>query len=242
MTKNFKLILGAEIVVALVVVLVAVSGSRSETAQPTPTPTPTLTQETDLIETCMSKIEARSISQTWSRPPELDLEDNRKYWELQTNCGQVVIEAFKDKAPIAINSLRFLTDEKYFDGSPCHRLTTKSFYVIQCGDPTGNGTGSPGYQIMEENLPANSSGNYPAGTVALAKSAQPNTSAAQFFIVYKDTTLSPDYAIVGQIISGLDIIEKIANAGTLGNVADGLPKQNFGILTAEFSGKKPSSE
>jgi peptidyl-prolyl cis-trans isomerase B (cyclophilin B) len=92
---------------------------------------------------------------------------------------------------------------------------------------------------MEENLPKAGKNNYPAGTVAMAKGAQPDTSGAQFFLVYKDTTLGANYTIVGRVIKGLDLINKIAEAGIVGDVKDGKPKQNFGIVSAEFLENKP---
>ncbi|GAB4005436.1 hypothetical protein GCM10029992_53290 [Glycomyces albus] len=76
------------------------------------------------------------------------------------------------------------------------------------------GQGGPGYQYAEENLPVQGENNYPAGTIAMAN-AGPGTTGSQFFIVYDDTTLGPDYTILGQITSGLDIVEEVAAAGAV---------------------------
>ena len=94
---------------------------------------------------------------------------------------------------------------------------------MQCGDPTGTGTGGPGFNIPDENLPQQIDNNYPAGTVAMANSGLPGTSGSQFFLVYQDTTLGPDYTIWGSITSGLDILQTIASAGVVDGGADGAP-------------------
>lgn len=229
-----------EIVVALVVALGLIASRNSQpAASPQATPSARPTQQGSLVENCNGIISPRQITQTWGTPPELNFEDKRKFWSIQTNCGRVVVEVFRDEAPVTANSLRFLTDQNYFDASPCHRLTTSGFFVIQCGDPQGNGRGGAGYKIAEENLPAKGSVNYPAGTVAMANAGQPTTTGSQFFFVYQDTTLAPSYTVVGKVVEGLDIIAKVAAAGTLGDVRDGIPKQSFGILSAEFLSQKP---
>lgn len=243
MNTNFRRILIVEVVVAVIVIvflLAGRAGTPTVTPSQMPTPSSTITQESNLVESCTTEVTAKTSNDQWDSAPELDLKDERNFWTLSTNCGDIVIEVFPEKAPISVNSLRFLTDEKYYDGTPCHRMTASSFFVIQCGDPLGTGIGNPGYRIMEENRPASGTSNYPMGTVALAKGAQANTSGAQFFIVYRDTTLRPDYSVVGRVIVGMDIVTAIAEAGILGDAKDGKPKQNFGILNATFSKKKPA--
>jgi len=122
-----------------------------------------------------------------------------------------------------------LAKGKYFDGSLCHRLTTSGIFVLQCGDPTATGSGGPGFQYPDENLPANALNNYPAGTVAMANSG-PGTNGSQFFLVYADTTLGPDYTIWGKITKGLDIVQAIAKAGVVGGGGDGTPAQTIALL------------
>ncbi|WP_246033712.1 peptidylprolyl isomerase [Streptomyces hundungensis] len=128
---------------------------------------------------------------------------------LRTSQGAITFKALTDKAPCTTNSFRFLAEKHYFDGSHCHRLTTARLYVLQCGDPTGTGSGGPGYSFPDENL---TGATYPAGTVAMAN-AGPNTNGSQFFFVWKDTKLSPAYTPFGRVTSGLDVLKKIAAGG-----------------------------
>ena len=149
-------------------------------------------------------------------------------FSFQTNQGEIVIEAFPNKAPLTVNAMASLAQNKYFDGTICHRLTTAGIFVLQCGDPTGTGTGGPGFNIPDENLPQPVENNYPAGTVAMAN-AGPNTSGSQFFLVYQDTSLGPDYTIWGKITKGLQIVQSIAASGVIDGGTDGAPAQSVTI-------------
>lgn len=144
------------------------------------------------------------------------------------------------KAPITVTSIAALANAGYYNKSLCHRLTTEGIYVLQCGDPTASGSGSPtgwtGY--VDENLPKASGINYPAGTVAMANSG-PKTNGSQFFLVYQDTTLGPNYTIWGKITKGLDLVQKVGAVGAYqmnGQQAvyagDGYPIQTVEILKA----------
>jgi peptidyl-prolyl cis-trans isomerase B (cyclophilin B) len=146
---------------------------------------------------------------------------------IQTTQGAITIEALTAQAPCTTFSFRFLAQRRYFDRTHCHRLTTQGIYVLQCGDPTGTGSGGPGYSFNDENL---TGATYPAGTVAMAN-AGPNTNGSQFFIVWKDTTLSPDYTPFGQVIGGMKVLEKIAAAGddSQNGPGDGYPHRYVGI-------------
>ena len=149
-------------------------------------------------------------------------ESNKASITFTTNQGEIVIETTPAVAPLTVNAIAALAQKNYFDNTICHRLTTAGIYVLQCGDPTGTGTGGPGFNIPDENLPQPTENNYPAGTVAMAN-AGPGTSGSQFFLVYQDTTLGPDYTIWGSITSGLDILQTIASAGVVDGGADGAP-------------------
>ena len=157
-----------------------------------------------------------------------------KVFTLNTNCGQIVFKAFGKKAPITVRAMSFLAKAGFLDHSICHRLTTAGIYVLQCGDPTASGSGGPKFQYQNENMPPSTSGNYPAGTIAMANSGLDSngngTNGSQFFIVYKDSTLvPPNYTIWGVVTKGLDIVKKVAAAGVLGGGTDGTPKQTIAI-------------
>ena len=146
----------------------------------------------------------------------------------ETNCGNIVVTTVGVKAPITVTQLAKLAKGGYFDNSLCHRLTTQGLYVLQCGDPTATGSGGPNFTYRDENLPANTLNNYPAGTVAMANSG-PGTNGSQFFLVFADTTLGPNYTIWGTITQGLEIVKGIAKAGVKGGGADGTPNQSISI-------------
>jgi peptidyl-prolyl cis-trans isomerase B (cyclophilin B) len=151
-----------------------------------------------------------------------------KKFTLVTNCGNIVITTVGAKAPFAMTSIAALANGGYYDNSLCHRLTTQGLFVLQCGDPTATGRGGPQFTFPDENLPANTANNYPAGTVAMANSG-PNTNGSQFFLVYANTTLAPSYTIWGTITSGLDIVKAIAKAGAAGGAPDGKPAKTIAI-------------
>jgi peptidyl-prolyl cis-trans isomerase B (cyclophilin B) len=129
--------------------------------------------------------------------------------EFLTTQGVITVKMLTSQAPCTTFSFRFLASKGYFNGTHCHRLTTQGIYVLQCGDPTGTGSGGPGYEFNDENL---SGATYPAGTLAMAN-AGPNTNGSQFFFTWKNTTLAPDYTPFGVVTSGLNVLQKIAAAG-----------------------------
>ena len=160
---------------------------------------------------------------------------------LQTTCGNITFELYGAKAPQTVASFLQLA-KHYWDNSPCHRLTTQGIYVLQCGDPTGTGTGSPGYGFGVENAP--SDGDYPAGTVAMARGESPDTNGGQFFVVYKDTTLpvsTGGYSIFGKVIRGMDVVNAVAKAGTNSSTGDGAPTQPISILKVTVMEKKSAA-
>lgn len=151
---------------------------------------------------------------------------------LTTTCGDIVI-ALDPAAPETVRSTTFLAEQGFFDATACHRLTTAGIFVLQCGDPAGNGTGGPGYALPDENLPPEGEANYPAGTVAMAN-AGPGTAGSQFFLVYEDTTLPSAYTVFGTVTEGLDIIQEIASVGTEDGGQDGRPRQPMVIEQARI--------
>ncbi|TYK50813.1 protein kinase domain-containing protein [Actinomadura decatromicini] len=143
---------------------------------------------------------------------------------IKTNRGTLQVRLDAAKAPCTVNSLAFLAGKKYYDDTPCHRLTTSAgLKVLQCGDPSGRGSGGPGYKFANENT---SGARYTRGVVAMAN-AGPDTNGSQFFILYADATLSPDYTPFGQVTSGLDMVDEVAKAGAgdENGPGDGTPKR-----------------
>jgi peptidyl-prolyl cis-trans isomerase B (cyclophilin B) len=155
-----------------------------------------------------------------------------------TNAGVVKIAVDDAKTPCTAASFTYLASKKFFDNAPCHRLTTQGLYVLQCGDPSGTGSGGPAYRFADENLPTDRRPAYPAGAVAMANGG-PGTNGSQFFIIYKDSELSPDYTVVGQVTEGLDVVKQIADAGSDGaydpNPGGGHPKKPVTITSLTMS-------
>lgn len=147
---------------------------------------------------------------------------------IETNCGNIIIALAGAKAPITVTQMTTLAKGGFFNNSLCHRLTTQGLFVLQCGDPTATGTGGPNFTYRDENLPAATVNNYPAGTVAMANSG-PGTNGSQFFLVFADTTLGANYTIWGTITQGLVIVKAVAAAGVKGGGADGTPNQTIAI-------------
>ena len=140
---------------------------------------------------------------------------------LDTTWGQLSVQLDGVQAPCTVNSFLSLAEQGYFDGTDCHRLTTEGIFVLQCGDPTGTGTGGPGYSFADE---LSGQETYPAGTLAMAN-AGPDTNGSQFFIVYADTPLPPNYTVFGQVDpAGITAVAEAASAGTSTGAGDGPPK------------------
>ncbi|MET7285882.1 peptidylprolyl isomerase [Streptomyces sp. NPDC005573] len=163
---------------------------------------------------------------SWKKEPAMSIDTSAKYtMKLATTCGDIDVAMKPAAAPHTVNSFDFLANKGYFDHTKCHRLTTNGIYVLQCGDPTATGSGDPGYKLPDENLKDKSlKGNtYPTGTVAMAN-AGPNTGGSQFFLVYKDSPLPPNYAPFGTMdAAGLKVLNKIAAAGENTGGGDGAP-------------------
>lgn len=160
---------------------------------------------------------------------------------MSTNQGNVGLVLDNAKAPCTVNSFASLAQQGYFNDTPCHRLTTSpTLSVLQCGDPTGEGTGGPGYQFANEyptnqyqpdNPALQEAVLYPRGTLAMAN-AGPNTNGSQFFLVYRDSQLPPGYTVFGRIDdTGLATLDKIAAAGVDGGGQDGAPAQEVQVKT-----------
>ncbi|MDT5104988.1 MAG: peptidyl-prolyl cis-trans isomerase, partial [Mycobacterium sp.] len=158
-----------------------------------------------------------------------------------TNEGPIGLLLDNAKSPCTVNSFVSLAQQGYFDGTPCHRLTTSQVLdVLQCGDPTGQGTGGPGYRFPNE-YPTNqyklsdpalrAPVVYPRGTLVMANAGS-GTNGSQFFVVYRDSKLPPTYTVFGTVDqAGLTVVEEIAAAGVQDGTDDGKPKTNVTIET-----------
>ncbi|HXM57043.1 MAG TPA: peptidylprolyl isomerase [Candidatus Dormibacteraeota bacterium] len=216
------------IVLALGLVLASVAcggdqGDGGQAAAPPPATTaPSPTQAQAQAGPCHPGAAGSPSSARFNAEPAMALTAGATYSAvLATNCGNVTLALAAAQAPHTVNSFVFLAGQKYFDHSPCHRLTTAGIFVLQCGDPTGTGTGGPGYTIPDENL---NGATYPAGTVAMANTGRPHTGGSQFFLVYKDTSLPPSYTPFAKVSAGLDVLQQIAAMGTTSGGPDGAPK------------------
>ena len=159
---------------------------------------------------------------------------------VKTTCGDITFELDGTKAPQTVASFVNLAKNGYWAPSPCHRVTTEGIFVLQCGDPTGTGSGGPGYTFGIENAPAD--GKYPTGSLAMARTSDPNSNGGQFFITYKETQLPTDgggYTIFGKVTKGLDIVQKIAaNKALPPSPQDGTPVSPISILSVSVTEKK----
>ena len=199
--------------------------------------TSTAAERPTSVKGCAKPTSKAHVPATLKQPTSVD-KKLAKTMTITTNCGVITI-ALDPTAPQTVTNLATLARSKYFDGSFCHRLTTEGIYVLQCGDPSAQGNGSPGSWkgYKDENLPTKKILTYPAGTVAMANSG-PNTNGSQFFLVYKDTTLPPSYTIWGKIKTGLPLLLRIEKVGayqvdqSTGNAyyaGDGIPVQPIEI-------------
>lgn len=144
---------------------------------------------------------------TYAKPFDLQLEAGKTYSAtLETNHGTIEAELFSEDAPNTVNNFVSLAKEGYYEGTPFHRII-KGF-MIQGGDPTGTGSGGPGYKFADESIVK----DYEAGALAMAN-AGPNTNGSQFFICHADLRgrLPKNYTIFGKVTSGLDVVDAIAN-------------------------------
>lgn len=176
--------------------------------------------------------QAAGAPKNLGRPPKKPANEGMVQATAKTSEGDVVMQLDGSKAPCTVNSFAFLAQKNFFDNTSCHRLTTGGLNVLQCGDPTGSGSGGPGYEFPDENT---AGAKYPKGTLAMANSG-PDTNGSQFFMVYADSQLQPNYTVFGKITKGMDVLEKIAKAGS-NPKGDGAPKKKVTVQDVAIAGK-----
>lgn len=200
------------------------SASASASASPSSSAAPAVAEPAQHCTYTAAGTAARKVTRPPSSP------DYKASYQatITTNRGPIVIDLLNSKATCAVNSFVHLAGQKYFNNTNCHRLTTTGIYVLQCGDPTGTGSGTPGYGFANENL---TGATYTAGTVAMANTGQPNSNGSQFFLVYKNSPLPASYTPFGRITQGLAVVSDIAKAGSdnANGSGDGHPKQKVVI-------------
>lgn len=231
---------GVVVVVGLIYLLVALnSGDSTTTASTPPSETPPDAKTTS--GPCkFSSNPAKPASKPVDVPPDVDPTPNAGTAKVtvKTNQGDIPLTLDRAKAPCTTEAIEHLVKAKYYDGTTCHRMVSSdTLKVLQCGDPTGQGSGGPGFEIKDElaSLPKPAAGQqtvaYPKGTLAMAN-AGPNTNGSQFFMVYGDSQLPPNYTVFGTVdAAGLTTLDKIA-AGGITEGQDGAPKNAVKIETA----------
>jgi cyclophilin family peptidyl-prolyl cis-trans isomerase len=140
------------------------------------------------------------------QPPTMQIDQNKTYSAaLKTAEGEIIIDLDAKKTPVTVNNFVSLARDNFYNGTIFHRVMKD--FMIQGGDPKGDGTGGPGYKFADEPI----DGEYTRGTVAMANSG-PNTNGSQFFIMHKDYSLPKSYVIFGHVSKGMDAVDKIAEA------------------------------
>jgi peptidyl-prolyl cis-trans isomerase B (cyclophilin B) len=198
----------AALVLASALALAGCSGDDGDS--PTAEDTAPTSASADATQ-CSYQPDGSSPAKEAATPPATPAVTGTVHVDMKTSVGSLGLDLDADAAPCTVNSFVSLAKQGYFDDTTCHRLTTEGIFVLQCGDPTGSGSGGPGYSFPDE---LQGDETYPAGTLAMAN-AGPNTNGSQFFIVYGDTQLDPNYTVFGTVDSaGIDLVKKVARDGT----------------------------
>jgi peptidyl-prolyl cis-trans isomerase B (cyclophilin B) len=224
------------------------SSPASSTAQPS---SPPFVAPADLGANCQYPAtpgEPASKKNTPPRTGKVPTDPAQISASMTTSQGNIGLQLDNAKAPCTVNSFASLAQQGYFNDTPCHRLTTSpGLAVLQCGDPTGKGTGGPGYGFVNEyptdqyrpDDPAlQQPVVYPRGTLAMANTGAPGSNGSQFFLVYKDSQLPPNYTAFGTIdATGLATLDKIAAGGVVPGdrgTDDGAPKTPVQIKSIQL--------
>jgi peptidyl-prolyl cis-trans isomerase B (cyclophilin B) len=204
----------------------ATPSAATPSAAPSATPTPAVAEPATHCTYTAHPPAARKVGTPPAKP------DFKASYQatIHTNRGNVVIGLLNSKATCTVNSFVYLAQKNYFNLTTCPRLsTTGGLFMLQCGDPTGTGSGGPGYEFASENL---TGASYPAGTLAMANTGAPDSNGSQFFIVYKNSSLPPSYTPFGTIVKGLNIIQNVGSRGygpPLNPAGGGKPKESVVI-------------
>jgi cyclophilin family peptidyl-prolyl cis-trans isomerase len=200
--RRWMILVGFAVVAAIVVgaILIGRSGGDDESSK------------TAGAQGCKQVPEPKPKQVSFAEPKQTVKKGEEVSARIETSCGDFTIALDSERAPKTVNSFVFLSEEGFYDGLSFHRIVPG--FVIQGGDPLGNGTGGPGYSV-DEKPPANLA--YTKGIVAMAKSSAepPGRSGSQFYVVTgADAGLPPEYALVGKVSEGMDVVERIGKLGT----------------------------
>lgn len=194
----FKILMAILVIATLVVLGKYVSSPKKSTTQKTTPPkeTTNTNNKGDDVDNKLSKYQFPGVLAS-------DKITNKNAI-IKTDKGDIVVELYADKAPKSVSNFVYLAEQKFYDGLTFHRV--ESGFVIQGGDPDGNGSGGPGYKFPDEPV----IGEYKAGSLAMANSG-PDTNGSQFFICLEDQpNLPKSYNLFGQVISGMDVVKSIS--------------------------------
>ena len=157
---------------------------------------------------------------------------------LATSDGNIGVELLPKVAPNAVNNFVFLAGNGFYKSTPIHRVINN--FMFQSGDPTGTGTGGPGYDLPDDKVPADM--KYTKGVLAMANTGAPNSGGSQFFVMLGDVPLPPTYTIFGKVTSGLDVLDKIAKRPVTdnGQGENSKPTEPIGISNVTVTGPTPT--
>lgn len=193
---NKKIVIPIIALAVFIVGYVLLSNSAEDTQK---------TDQTDSITpTKQVQEESDNLKNKIMEKPELTIDKTKTYTAtLETDEGNIVIDLFANKTPITVNNFVYLANEGFYNGTIFHRVIDG--FMIQGGDPNGDGSGGPGYKFDDEPF----EGEYEKGIVAMAN-AGPNTNGSQFFIMHADYPLPKNYVIFGKVKEGIEVVDKIA--------------------------------
>ena len=222
---------GTLVLIAVVIVVVVATSNDSSTppaAHRTSTPATPSASTTPAAYPCTWTKSGTAARQVSLPPTTTPPKTGKVSVLVSTTRGSMSFQLDRALAPCTVESFASLAEQHFYDGSPCHRLTaTGGLYVLQCGDPLGTGQGGPGYTIPEE---LSGTEKYTRGVIAMARTQAPHSGGSQFFIVYKDSTLPPNYTIFGKVTSGMNVVDKVAAAGS-DPAGDGKPKLSITLTS-----------
>lgn len=189
------------------------TGQPVDTSLTFPNPSPPPAEPAPPTRTSPSESNSVTTKKMYNAPPQMTIDATKTYTAtLQTDAGDIVIALTAKETPITVNNFVFLARDHFYDGTVFHRVIKD--FMIQGGDPKGDGTGGTGYSFADEPF----TGAYTRGTVAMAN-AGPNTNGSQFFIMHGEMALPPSYVIFGQVTGGMNAVDAIAGAPVRANLS-----------------------